>query len=138
MNDINKIIEHIVSESDAQCADIERIVTDECRTIKEQYSRIEQEEYWKFIDAGSKEAEQRVIKLKNLAEAEAEKQIQATREEMINAAFLLAVRKLEQLPRDEYASLLSRLKLEPGFSAAEIIARYRNLLTPSVKSTLFD
>ena len=138
MEGLDSLIGHIELESEAQCSVIVRKAAEECKNIHTGYSQMEQTEYWKRIDSGTKEAEARVESLRSLAEAEADKQIQATRHEMIDKAFALAAVKLEELPDGAYADVLKGFKMSPDSSAAELISRYRNMLAPGVASVLFE
>ena len=138
MDGLEKIIEYIRAESDAQCEQIVRKAEDECRRIHDEYARIEQEEYWKYIDAGTKETEHRVEQLNSLADKEANKLIAATQQEMVAEAFSLAAKKLRQLPKHKYTELLAQHGLGPGDNVEEVVARYRPELTPRVTSTLFS
>ena len=137
MNGIEKIIEHIRLQSEEQCRDITRKAFDECQRIKAEYAQAEQDEYWNRIDAGTKETEHRMERLKRLAEMESNKQILATQQEMIAEAFDLAVKKLAQLPKNQYSELLKRLDMKAGAGAGTIVERYKNELSPRVASALF-
>ena len=138
MDRIDKIIDHIKSESIAECGEIARNAAEECERIREEYSRTEQAEYWKSINIGSKETEQRLSKLSSLADEEANKLISATRQEMLDEAFALAAKKLLELPNSSYQKLLDGLGLESGHSAEDVVARYKDVLSRQVLSALFD
>jgi len=138
MNGIEKLIAHISGQADEECAEIARQAADECSRIKAEYSRVEQDEYWKFIDAGSKETERRMLKLKALAQAEADKQIEATRREMVDEAFALAAKKLREAREAGRTGPLSGPRQGSAGTTDELVAKYRNLLAPGVASILFD
>jgi len=138
MNGIDKLIAHISQQADMECAEIAQQAADECRRIKAEYSRVEQEEYWKFIDAGSKETERRMRKLQALAQAEADKQIDATQREMVDEAFKLAAKKLRELRDSGRPGPLTGSRKSSAETADEFVAKYRNLLAPGVTSILFD
>jgi vacuolar-type H+-ATPase subunit E/Vma4 len=138
MNNFDKVIDYIKQKSAKECESIlERSVT-ECDNIRANYAQEEKDEYWKFISKSTKEAEQRLIKLGELAETEAKKQLASTRREMAAIAFELAVKKLAKLPESEFNHLLKRLKLKSGFTPELVVARYKELLQPTVESILFD
>ena len=102
MDNIEKVIEHIKTLSIAECGNIADQAAEDCRRLREEYSRTEQEEYWKAINAVTKETEQRLKKLSDLAAMEAQKQLDMLRQEMIGEAFALAAKKLLDLPAERY------------------------------------
>jgi len=138
MNNIDKIVEHIKAQTIEECEDISRTAAEECEHIHAEFARLEQEEYWKAIDIGTKETEQRLESLKELAAAEAKKQIDSLHNEMLDKAFALAAQKLLALPKGDFDALLIRLGTPPGISPDALLALYRTELTPDVISALFD
>lgn len=138
MQNIDKIIDYIRTVSEAQCREIARKAAEECERILTESSRVEQEEYWKAINVGTKEMEQRLKLLSNLAAEEAEKQIAALHQEMLDEAFLLAAQKLEELPEKEFGELLAKLALNPGGSAVDLVSTYKNALSLRIVKSLFD
>jgi len=138
MNGLEKIIDHIRSASEAECGEISRKAAEECKRIRAGYSRTEQDEYWKYIDEGTKEAQRRGRQLAALADAEANKQILATQQELVDEAFSRAAESIRGLSKSDYARLLSRLKLKPDCSAGDVVAKFRNQLTQNITSMLFD
>ena len=138
MNGLVKIIEHIRSESDAECQEIARAAEEQRSRIRADYSRMEQEEYWKSINTGTKETELRLEQLRSLAALEAKKQLQSAQQEMLDKAFKLAADKLELLPKGEYESILARLVQEAGCSAPDLVELYKDRLSKNVMSALFD
>ena len=138
MKGIEKIFAYIKSESDTQCGKIAKNATLECERIRVEYSQLEKDEYWKAINAGSKETESRLEQLNALAEVEANKQIQSTQQEMVTEAFSLATEKIRELPDNEYAELLIRLGFKAGTDAEDLVDSYRGKLSADVLSVLFD
>jgi len=138
MKNIEKIIDHIRTETEAKCKEIARNAAAECDRIHSEYSRAEQEEYWKTINAGTKETEKRLRRLNILAYEEAEKQVAALHQEMLDEAFSLAAVKLGELPGKEYAALLKRLSLGSGRTPDEVVATFKGALSLSFVSALFE
>jgi len=138
MNGIDKVIDHIKSEAAALSEEITRSAAEQCERLRAQYAQTEQDEYWKSIDAGTKEAERRMERLNTLAEMESNKQILATQQEMITEAFELAAKKLSELHKADYAALLNRLSMKSGTSPEDVVARYKSELSPRVASALFN
>ena len=138
MNGLEKIIEYIKADSDAQCAEIERDAAAECERVRSEYAKKEQDEYWKYLGVGAKEAEQRLAQLNELADHESKRQIILTQQEMVDAAFSLAAAKLTELPENEYIELLAKYGADPELSAEDFIAQFREDMTSDVRAALFD
>jgi len=138
MNGIDKILAYIKAESVAECEEIYRNAAEECGQIRADYTLLEQNEYWKYINTGSKETDHRREQLQSFAVMEANKQLLSTQQEMVDEAFALAAKKLLELPKKEYAGLLKRLVMDANCSADDIVERFRNELSLKIVSVLFD
>ena len=121
MNGIEKILEHIKSESDAQCAAIERDAAEECERIREQYADIEQDEYRKLVDTWSADAARRLERLNSLAVLESKKHVLTTQQEMLSEAFEHAAKSILGLPESEYISFLAKIACAASLSGTEAI-----------------
>ena len=121
MNGIEKILAHIKSESGAECAAIERTAAEECEQIRAQYAKTEQDEYWKLINDGTKEAERRLERLNSLAVLESKKQVLATQQEMVSEAFEHAAKTLLGLPEELYVRFLARHACAASLTGEETI-----------------
>jgi len=135
MSSINKLIDYIKAESEAKCTEIARNTQEECGRIRAEYQRLEQDGYWKVVNAGSKETETRHNSLIELATNEANRQIISAQMEILDEAFKLAAEKIRELPDDEYKALLSRHGKD---NAEDLIAAYKEELTPEVTSALYE
>lgn len=138
MNGIENIIERISAQSAAECDEIAQNALEECERVRADYAKMEQDEYWKRLAAGAKEAEQRLEQLNNLADQESKKQVLLTQREMADAAFDLAARKLLELPAGEYSALLESLGIDGDCDAYALVARYKEELMPDVMVSLFN
>jgi len=138
MNGLDIILDHIKFASEAECEEILQESGEECRRRRAVYSKTEQDEYWKFIDTGTREAQRRGQQLTALAEEEANKQILATQRELVDEAFALAAKKLLEVDDAVYRKLLSKLKLKPGSGPQDVISKIRDQYKPGVSSALFD
>jgi len=138
MNGIEKLIDRIRKDSDAECVEIAKNAAEECERLSAEYSRREQEEYWKTINAGTKEAEQRLQQLNDLAALESKKKIRANQDEMLNEAFALAAKKLSQLPEQEYNKILKKHGIEDNYSPDDLVDVYKQVLSLAVLAVLFD
>ena len=138
MNELEKVINHIKAQSLTQCEETAQKGVLKCEEARKLYAKKEQDEYWKFLGAAMKDAEERLAKLGELARKEADKKLQETRREMADAAFDLAAEKISELTESEYRQLLQTLNLSHDFTPHAIVDRYKELLRPSVESVMFD
>lgn len=138
MNNIEKLISRIKAEANAECENIEQNSIEECARIRAQYAQTEQDEYWKYLGAGAKETEKRLAQLNELAEQESTKQLQMTKQEMVEAAFALAAEKLRNLPENELNELLAKHGAAAGAAPGELVEKYKEKLKRTVTAALFD
>ena len=134
---IDKIISHIKAEADLENAEIIQNAVDECNRIRAEFAKTEQDEYWKYLAAGAKETEQMLEQLNGLAAQEAKKQLLATQQEMVDAAFALAAEKLRELPERKFREILKKHKLAAGSSTEALVAHFKEDLSPTVFQSLF-
>ncbi len=80
----------------------------ECKAIRADYDEKAKDEYWRVVQAGVKEAEQRVQRLDRTARLEAKKSILSMKQEVVSEAFELARKKILGLPESEYVAFLAR------------------------------
>ena len=121
MNGIEKILAHILTVSEAQCADIEHAAAEECDRIRAEFAKKENDEYQKLIQDGTKDAERRLERLNSLAALESKKQVLMTQQEMLSEAFAYAAKKLLQLPEEEYVNFLAGQAAAASLSGVESI-----------------
>jgi len=138
MQGFEKIIEAIKAESERECKEIAVSAAEQCEHIRADYAKKEQEEYWSYINTGTKEIEQRVENLTNLAAEQAKKMAVSLQQEMLDEVLALTARKLSALPSRKYNDLLKKLGIEAGCRPEYLIEHYREDLTPSVIAALFD
>ena len=138
MQGFDKILDHIKAESEKECKEIALKANDETMKIQSSYSQKEQDAYWACVNSGSKEIEKRVQKLSGLAGEQAEKLIHETEQDMLDAVLDLTAKKLSALPSKKYNELLTKLRIEQGCKPEYLVEKYREELTPTVISALFD
>ena len=126
MNGIEKILEHISSESASECAAIAKDASEECERVRAEYAKAEQDQYWMMVNDGTKEAERRLERLTSLAALESKKHVLATQQDMIVAAFELAATKLVELPEADYIEFLAKLACSASLTGTETV-----LLSPA-------
>jgi V/A-type H+-transporting ATPase subunit E len=121
MDGIQRIIERITLEVEAECEQIAAEAQSQCELIRAEYSKTEQEEYWKIVNAGAAQAEQRRERLANVAALESKKRVLATKQELITGVFERASAMISGLPEERYVALLTRLVLEASRTGAETL-----------------
>ena len=138
MENVDKVIEYINTQTILECKEIVQYAHGEAERIRAGYYRDEQDEYWKAINAGTKESELRVRSLNDLASDEANKKVEALRSEMFHEALMLAAKKFSELPGDEYKKILKKAGVPLDLSCEEFVLVYEDKLLASVMSALFD
>ena len=121
MNGIEKILAHIKSASDAECEEIRRSADEECGRIRLENEKAEQDEYWRLVNDGTKDAERRLERLNSLAVLESKKHILMTQQEMVTEAFDYAAKKLLELPEREYVEFLAKHACAASLTGTEKI-----------------
>lgn len=122
MNGIQKIIDHIKADAEAECALIAAQAEISCAEMSAVYAKSEQSAYEKIVSDGAKKAEQQLERLTSVAALEAKKQVLATKQEMVLATFERAAELLSDLPDDRYVPLLARLAAEASRTGYEKLA----------------
>lgn len=119
MNGIEKITQRI--DQDAQ-AEIDQILGDARRQAAEILARYEAQakrETEELLGRGEKNAAEREERLASVAQMEAKKLTLATKQEMLDKAFALALEQLASLPEDEYIALLAALAARAAATGRE-------------------
>lgn len=122
MNGIQNIIDRILADAAAECAAVTADADARCEELRAHYKEAEESEYAKVLSAGARDAEQRVERRGSVAVLEAKKQVLATKQEMVLAAFERAAQLLSELPEDRYVPLLARLSADASRTGAEELA----------------
>ncbi|MCL2227150.1 MAG: hypothetical protein FWB97_05930 [Oscillospiraceae bacterium] len=138
MNGLDRVVEYIRTDTDKECIEISRISSEECEQLKADYLSLEQERYWKAINEGTKAAEQRLESLSALAATEAKKQYTLMQQELLDEAFACAAGIIKGLTDEEFSILLRKVGSPPGISADELVEQYKEKLSRTVMSMLFD
>lgn len=128
MNGIEKITERIAQDASAEIQAVEAEAKAKCDEIAASSDKAAQEEYWKLVQQGTKDAENRLERLGSVAALEAKKKILAEKQALISETFDRAIELLLALPADEYTALLARLAADSASSGTEEI-----ILSPADK-----
>lgn len=116
-------IENITSriQADAQ-AEIDKILADarsQAADIAARYEAQAQKEAEDIVARGEKNAAEREERLASVAQMEAKKLTLATKQEMLDKAFDLALDRLVSLPDEEYIDLLANLAVRAATTGRE-------------------
>lgn len=122
MNGIQKIIERIEADAAAEQTQIIAEAEARCAEIEAKYAEAAQAEYQKIITGGEKLARQRLERRASVAAIDAKKQVLATKQEMVLAAFEHAARLLAELPDEQYIPLFARLASDASRTGTELLA----------------
>ena len=119
MNGIEKITQRI--DQDAQ-SEIDKILGDaraQAAGILARYEAQAQKESEDIVARGEKNAAERQDRLASVAQMEAKKLTLATKQEMLDKAFDLALDRLVSLPDEEYVALLADLAARAATTGRE-------------------
>ena len=121
MNGIEKIIDRI--SGDAQ-AEIDAILDDaraEAAQITAKYEAQAKAEADEILKRGSAAAAEREERLASMAQMEGRKAELAAKQEVIEEAFELALKKLQALPEEQYVELLAGLAAKASVTGKETL-----------------
>ena len=119
MNGIDKITAKLEAEALADVEAIKAEAAGKCDEIKKEFEKKAQDEYWKRVQAGTKDCENRVQRLASASDMEAKKAILAFKQEMVTAAFNRAVEKLCTMPKEQYVAFLAGVAAKAAESGRE-------------------
>ena len=108
MDGINKITERIAADTREEISAMQAETAEKCRSIKDTYNNIAQEEYWKLINLGTKDVEIQVSRLQSTATMEAKKSVLAMKQESVAHVFEETVNKLCNLPEEQYIDFMAK------------------------------
>ena len=107
MKGIEKISRRLIADAEAEIAALNAETEEKRAAILADYRQKAQEAYEARMEEGTKACEARISRLGSTAETEARKSILAFKQEMVSAAFDDAIRKLTELPKEDYVRFLA-------------------------------
>lgn len=119
MNGIDKIIDRISGDAQREIDDVLAKARAEAEKITAQYQAQAKAEADDILARGQKAAVERGERLASVAQLECRKEVLAAKQEVIDEAFRLALKKLTQLPQEEYVALLSDLAVKAAAKGTE-------------------
>lgn len=121
MNGIEKIIAHIQADAEAEVLAIRAQADDKCAEIRADSERRAQAEYWRVVQEGAKETEQRTFRVERTARLESKKSVLAAKQNAVSQAFELAKSKIVSLPELDYVAFLANQAAEAAITGQEQI-----------------
>lgn len=121
MNGIEKITDRIAVDADAEVKALLENAKKQAQEITASYEALANSQYAEAVAKGKADAEDRVERLKGVAQLEARKQKLKTKQELLESAFSLALEKLLQLPEQDYVALLAKLAANGATTGKEAL-----------------
>ena len=138
VQNFDKILNFIKHESESECKEIAVNATRETQRIEAEFSKKQQEAYLNHINQGTKEIENRISQLSNLANEQVQKMLDAVKQDMLDEVLELTSKRLSAMPLNDYTELLKKLGVEEGCRPEHLVHQYRDELASTVISALFD
>ena len=107
MNGIEKITGRILSEAEAEAAAIVEEAEKNAAAVRAQWAEKAEKTAAEQLEKGEAEIEQKVQRAARAARLDAKKEVLGLKQEMVSAAYGLALDKILALPREKYAEFLA-------------------------------
>ena len=121
MNGIEKLTERIAADTDRERQSILAGGKAQAAEIRASYEALAESEYAESVAKGKQDAAERIERMGNVAQLEARKLRLSAKQEMLEKAFDLALKKLLNMPEPEYVDLLSKLAVEGSVTGREAL-----------------
>ena len=121
MNGIDKLTERIATDTDQERQSILDRSREQAAQIRSSYEALAESDYAEAVEKGRLDADERVERMGNVAQLEARKLRLSAKQEMLEKAFSLAMKKLLSLPENEYVDLLSNLAAKASVTGKEAL-----------------
>ena len=121
MNGIEKLTERIAADTDRERQSILAGGKAQAAEIRASYEALAESEYAESVAKGKQDAAERIERMGNVAQLEARKLRLSAKQEMLEKAFDLALKKLLDMPEAEYVDLLSKLAVEGSVTGREAL-----------------
>ena len=119
MNGIEKIIDRISGDAQREMDEILSQARTQAQEITARYEAQAKAESEDILARGKKAAAERGERLASVAQLECRKAVLGAKQEVIEEAFSLALKKLLALPQEEYVALLADLAVEASATGSE-------------------
>ena len=121
MNGIEKLTERTAADTDRERQSILAGGKAQAAEIRASYEALAESEYAESVAKGKQDAAERIERMGNVAQLEARKLRLSAKQEMLEKAFDLALKKLLNMPEAEYVDLLSKLAVEGSVTGREAL-----------------
>ena len=121
MNGIEKLTERIAADTDRERQSILAGGKAQAAEIRASYEALAESEYAESVAKGKQDAAERIERMGNVAQLEARKLRLSAKQEMLEKAFDLALKKPLDMPEAEYVDLLSKLAVEGSVTGREAL-----------------
>ena len=119
MNGIDKITARIVADAQQEAEILLAEAKVEGQEIIERHDRQAQDQYWKLVTAGRREADGKADRMRRMASMEARKQVLGLKQELVEEALDRTVQYFLDLPEDQYVDLLAQFVVRAAKSGRE-------------------
>ena len=107
MNGVEKITGRILSEAETEAAAIVEEAEKNAAAVRAQWAEKAEKTAAEQLEKGEAEIEQKVQRAARAARLDAKKEVLGLKQEMVSAAYGLALDKILALPREKYAEFLA-------------------------------
>lgn len=129
MNGIEKITARIAEDGKAENDALLAEARSQAAEITAKYQAQAKAQAEEILDQGRKNAEERARHLDSMAQMECRKAVLAAKQDVIEEAFDLALKKLQALPTDQYVELLANLAVQASTTGKEKL-----IFSPSLRA----
>ena len=126
MDGINKIIERINAAAAEECAVIAQEAAQACEVIRADYAQKVQSAYETAVQSGELEIGLDADRVVRNAKLNARKEVLSVKQEVLDAAFAAAKKKICEMPGDKYVAWLVALASEASNGVGEVILSQRD------------
>lgn len=119
MNGMDKILERISGDAQAQADQILADARDQADQIRQRWAQQGRQEAQDILERGRLQAQRHGERMDSSAQLECRKQVLAAKQEVIEEAFQRALEKLCALPREDYVAVLSKLAAQASTTGRE-------------------
>lgn len=119
MNGIDKITSRIAADGNSEAQALLSRSRQQADAIYNGYQAAADHDYQQALAQGKKDAAERVERLGSVSQLEARKLQLTAKQEMLDKAFDLALRKLLSMPEEQYVSLLASLAVKGSDTGTE-------------------
>ena len=126
MDGINKIIERINAAAAEECAVIAQEAAQACEVIRADYAQKVQSAYETAVQSGELEIGLDADRVVRNAKLNARKEVLSVKQEVLDAAFAAAKKKICEMPEDKYVAWLVALASEASNGVGEVILSQRD------------